>query len=153
MAQLNALGQLENTFDEYLVKKAPFQLPLNVKEALVKFVPWLALIGGIIGLAGALTVFGLGTVFGPLSMFAGPQYARSLYSTYIFSTVLLGVTAVMQLMAFGPLKARKERGWKLLYWSELIWIVASLIDFSFFNAVLGGLISLYLLFQIRSYYK
>lgn len=148
-----SLKQLEETLEEYLVKKAPFQLPTNAKEALVNFAPWLALIGGVLGLAAALTVFGLGSLLGPLALFGGPQFAGSYFSTYVFSSVLLGVTGVMELMAMGPLKARKERGWRMVYYAQLIWIASYLVQFNLINAVVGGLIGLYLLFQIKSYYK
>ena len=34
-----ALGQLEKFLEEYLVKKAPFTLPTNIKEIIVNFAP------------------------------------------------------------------------------------------------------------------
>ena len=43
--QMNAsLSKLESTLEEYLVKKAPYQLPADVKEGIVKFGPWIILI-------------------------------------------------------------------------------------------------------------
>lgn len=143
---------LDNLLDEYLVKKAPYQLPTNARQALVNAAPWLSLIFGILNVIRALSVFWIGAVFEPLAMFGGPSVAGS-YFIVAFSLILLGVTGVLNLMAFGPLKARSMRGWRLLYYSQLVWIVSELLQYNLVGALLGGLIGLYLLFQIKSYYK
>ncbi len=146
------LSGLENTLNDYLGKKAP-QLPKNVKTTLVEFMPWLALIGGILSILAGLSIFGLGTAMTGVAMFAGPTVAAEFLSVFTLSLVVLIVSGVLNLMAFGPLKAKKARGWKLLFYAELIWIVSHLLSYQFGNAVLGGLIGLYFLFQVREYYK
>src|SRR3972149_8803715 len=102
----NSLGGLETTLNDLFVKKAPFQLPKNVKEILVNFAPWLALIGGILGVIGALTVFGLGSMFGPLALYGGAPFATSYFTTFAISSVVLGVSGVINLLAFPGLKKR-----------------------------------------------
>jgi len=146
------LDQLTNTLDEYLGKKAP-QLPDNIKQTLVNFSPWLALIAGVLGVLSALTVFGIGSVFSPFALYGGPKFAGSYFSLFTFSSILLGVTGVLNLMAITPLRAKKERGWNLLFYAELIWIASYLIQFDLVNVVVGGLIGLYFLFQVRPYFK
>ena len=149
----NSLGGLETSLEDLLVKKAPFQLPKNAKEVLVNFAPWLALIGGVFALIVALAVFGLGAVFGPLSLYAGPQYAGSFFTTYAISLIVLGVSGVLDLMAFPGLRTRKIGGWRLLFYGELVWAVSKLLSFDIFGLVVGTLVGLYLLFQVREYYK
>lgn len=152
MAQ-DSLGGLENTLNDLFVKKAPFQLPKNAKETLVNFAPWLALIAGIMALLSALAVFGIGSVFGPLALYGGAAFAGSYFSTYFFSLIILGVAGVLELMAFPGLRQRSAKGWRMLFWAELVWIVSSVVSFNLVSAVLGGVIGLYLLFQVREYYK
>jgi hypothetical protein len=149
----NSLGGLETTLNDLLVKKAPFQLPKNVKDVLVSFAPWLALIGGVLGILGALAVFGLGSVFGPLALYGGAAFAGSYYTTFLVSSVVLGISGIIDLMAFPGLQKRSIKGWRLLFYGELVWAVSALVRFEFVNLILGAVISLYLLFQVREYYK
>jgi hypothetical protein len=66
-----ALKNLESTLEEYLVKKAPFQLPTNVKEIIVKFAPYLAILGVVMGIPGVLALLGAGTILAPLGLVGG----------------------------------------------------------------------------------
>jgi hypothetical protein len=130
----------------YLVTKAPFQLPDNVKEIIVKFGPWIALILMVLSLPLLLFALGLGAVLTP---FAGVGYAYS-YSYVLLFTI---VVFVLQAMALPGLFARKMSGWKLMFYAELVQIVGSLLAGSIVGALLGGLIGLYILFQVRPLYQ
>jgi hypothetical protein len=145
----NSLGGLENTFNEWFVKKAPFQLPKGLKDVVVAFVPWIALIGGVMAVLAALAIFGLGGLVAPLTMYGGAGVA----STYVFSLAVLGVAGVLELMAFPGLRKRSIQGWRLLFYAELVWAVSELINFNLVSFVLGTVIGLYFLFQIKEYYK
>ena len=132
-------------FDFYLVKKAPFQLPKEVKEFLVKFGPWIALVWLVLSLPALLVMLGIGTAFMP---FGGTMY--SVGFTYI-SVVLLAQLVLLALALPGLFK-RKMSAWRLMFYSQLIGIVSSLLMGSIFGAIIGGLIGLYILFQIRPLY-
>lgn len=132
--------------DFYLVKKAPFQVPDNVREWLVKFGPWIALVLMIVTLPLVLLAFGISTVFLP---FAGAGYAAG----FGLSTILAIVQFGLQVAALPGLFARKMSGWTLLFYAQLVWILAALLTGWIVHALLGGLISLYLLFQVRSLYR
>jgi len=54
-----SLGQLEKVLEEYLVKKAP-ALPTNLKELLVKFAPYLAIIGVVLSVPALFTALSAG---------------------------------------------------------------------------------------------
>ena len=51
--------QLEDKMEEYLVKKAPIQIPENGKKALVQWMPWIALVFGVLSLLSALGLWTL----------------------------------------------------------------------------------------------
>jgi hypothetical protein len=58
----------------------------------------------------------------------------------------------MYLMAFSPLKARKRAGWNLLYYALLLGLISNLIQLNLLAFIIGGLIGLWVLFQIREKY-
>ena len=130
----------------YLVKKAPFQLPDNVKEALVRWGPWIALVLMILALPVLLFALGLGAMLLP---FGGVGYGY----TYGYLLIFTVVTFVMQGIALPGLFARKVSGWNLMFYAELVRIVGSLLAGAVLSALVGGLIGLYLLFQVRPLYK
>lgn len=130
----------------YLVTKAPFQIPGNAREWLVKFGPWFVVIGLVLLLPATLFVLGLGAIVAP---FAGVGYAAG------FGLIGLGLIAQFALMAISlpGLFARKLSGWTMLFYSQLVSIVFSLAALHIVSAVVGGLIGLYILFQVRPLYK
>jgi hypothetical protein len=132
--------------DFYLVKKAPFQLPDGFKEFLVKFGPWIALLFLILGLPLILLALGLTAIATPFAMASG-SIGGVPWALAMLAQLLLCAAALPGLMG------RKMFGWKLLFYSQLVGMVAALLSFSFVNLIVGGLISLYLLFQIRSKYN
>ena len=131
--------------DFYLVKKAPFQLPSEVKEFLVKFGPWIALVFLVLSLPALLVMLGIGTAFMP---FGGAVY--SVGFTYL--TVVLLAQLVLLALALPGLFKRKMSAWRLIFYSELVSIAFSLLSGSILGAIIGGLIGLYILFQIRPLY-
>ena len=132
-------------FDFYLVKKAPFQLPKEVKEFLVKFGPWIALVWLVLSLPALLVMLGIGTAFMP---FGGAVYSVG----FTFVSVVLLAQLVLLGLALPGLFKRKMSAWRLMFYSQLIGIVSSLLMGSIFGAIIGGLIGLYILFQIRPLY-
>lgn len=131
--------------DFYLVKKAPFQLPDEVREFLVKFGPWIALVMLILSLPGLLVMLGVGTVLLP---FGGYAYATG----FTYLTVVLLAQLVLLGLALPGLFGRKMSAWKLLFYSQLVGIVFSLLVGAILGALIGGLIGLYILFQVRPLY-
>jgi hypothetical protein len=131
--------------DFYLVRKAPFQIPEGGKEILVKYGPWLAVIFLIISLPAVLFVLGVGTVLIP---FAGVGYA----SGFGMAAIAMIIQLVLLVAALPGLFARKMSGWRLLFYSEVVGILSSLLNYAIIGAVVGGLIGLYIIFQVREKY-
>ena len=134
------------TLDEYLVKKAPFQIPEGGKEFIVRFGPWISLVLLVLLLPFLLVALGIGTVLSP---FGGGRYATGfglVASLSIAQMVLLG-------MALPGLFARKMSGWMLLFYEQLLGFVTSVVGGSIVGGIIGTLIGLYILFQVRTKYS
>ena len=147
-------GKLEVILEEYLVEKVPFQLPKNVKEIIVKFAPYLAIIGVVMGIPGVLALLGAGTILAPLGLVGGMMTGRPFLGLgYIVSVVFLGVMILLEGLAIPGLFSRSKKAWTYLYWSALVGVLQNIISFNVGGLVIGGLISMYFLFQVKEYYK
>ena len=131
--------------DFYLVKKAPVQIPEGGKEWIVKFGPWITVVLLVLSLPLLLVALGIGTVLIP---FGGVGYA----SGFGVLTIVLIAEIGLMIAALPGLFARKMAGWRLLFYSQLISIVFNVLSGSIVWGLLFGLISLYVLFQIRPKY-
>lgn len=130
----------------YLVQKAPFQIPDGVREFLVKYGPWIMVVFMALSLPAILFALGLGTFAMP---FGGVGYAAG------FGIAAIGMIATFALnaLALPGLFARKMSGWTLLFYGELVSIATSVLQGAIISAIIGGLIGLYILFQVRGLYK
>lgn len=148
---MNYLHQLAKTLDQNYAKLP--SLPKGVNEFLVSVTPWLALIFGVLAVVSGLGAFGLLTALSPFAVVAGAgQYAF----TGLFAALVLLAQGVVEILAFPSLKARKVRGWNLMFYSLLLGVVSSVVTLSVgsvVGAVIGFLIGYYFLYQIKSYYK
>jgi hypothetical protein len=131
--------------DYYLVTKAPVQLPEPAREFIVRFGPWIALVILILSLPPLLIALGLGALLTP---FGGYYYTVG----YGYLTIFVLVQVGLLVAALPGLFARKLSGWKLLFYSQLIGLVFSLLTGAIVSGLLGALIGLYILFQVRTKY-
>lgn len=138
--------QLDKILSEYLVKKAP-ALPKDFKELLVKLAPFFAILAVIFGLPAILAVFGLGAFMTPFAWVVGARTASYwlFWAVGLFQIILSG-------MSIKPLFARSGHGWRLMYYSQLVSIVSSLGHINV-ASLFFTILSLYLLYQIKSSYK
>lgn len=143
----NPLKKLESFFEEYLVKKAPFTLPPRWKELIVKITPWANIIGFVILLPILLAVLGLYSAFSGL-FFWNPYVVGSGWITLI----LIFATAILELIAVPGLFKRSIGAWRLLFYAVLLRAVTGIFHIDL-GEIIGMVLSLYLLFQVKSYYK
>lgn len=159
------MQQIETKLDELLVKKAPFQLPESARLNLVKAMPWLTLIGGILAALGVWSLYRVVTVVDSLTTYynslgyATPLQTQSVSPLLWVSLLMLAIEAIMFFVAFPALKQRSKKGWNILYWVSLLNVAYALIYLfaemnlgSFIFSLIGSLVGLYVLFQIRSHY-
>ena len=144
------MNRLTETFDLYFAKKAPV-LPANLKTLLVQFTPWINILIVVVSIPAVLGFLGLGTMFA-YPMMGGYLMARVGFN-YTLAIIFLGITLVLRMIAIPGLMSRSKNGWNMLYYSTLLNAVYSLLSFQIVSMIIGTAISLYLLLQIREYYK
>lgn len=148
------MKQLEDTLELYLVKKAPFQLPVGVKEALVKFAPWITIVVLVITLPAVLAVIGLGGLAGVVTGMFGPFATAAYAQGLTLSIGVLIVSIVLEALAVPGLFKRSIKGWRLVFYATLVSLISVILNpFSIISGLLSTLIGLYFLFQVKSYYK
>lgn len=132
--------------DYYFVRKAPFQLPEQVREAIVKWGPWIAVILLALALPAVLFLLGIGTALVP---FGGYYYAGG----FGLAAIFLIVHVVLLIAALPGLFARKMSAWRLMFYAEVVTFVQLLLVYAIVAAVIRALIAFYILFQIRTKYS
>lgn len=132
-------------------EKAYLRLPRlgpDLRDYLVRIFPYLSLVFGLlITLASVLEL--LGTPF--ISLFSSKSSGLPVIQMLLLTNVLGVFQGILMIFASGPLKAKKERGWRLLFWSQILWLVASALSFS--SSVVLSLIVFYPIMQAKSEYK
>lgn len=144
-----ALSQLENTLEEYLVKKAPFTLPTGVKDFIVMIAPWFTLVGLILAIPAILMVFGLGAIVAPMAFLGGVKAG----TTFTVSIAISIVALVLNALALPGLFKRTKSGWNFVFYSSLVGVISNIVTFSIGGLIIGSLLGLYVLFQVKEYYK
>ena len=148
-----ALRQLEETLKFYLVKKAPFSIPKNWKELIVRFAPYLTILGIIVSVPAVFAVLGLGALVSPFTAFLGPRYALSYSFNYVLSMVALVVVIVLAAMAVPGLFRREEKAWRFLFYASLVNAVSGFLGGDWVGMIIGTLLFWYVLFQVKEYYR
>lgn len=127
-------------------------LPASVKEFIVTITPWLALIFGVLGILGSIAGLGLLTALSPFAVFSGASGVSSIGSGFLAALVWL-VSSILLVVAFPGARVRKIGGWNMLFWSEVVHFVGSIVALSIISGIIVIVIALYFLFQIKPYYK
>ncbi len=143
-AFLDFLKDVEKLGDEYLVEKAPFTIPQDIKDFIVKAAPYVTILGLIISLPAVLALLGIGVMaaFVPVAGII-----------VFFSMALTGIAFVLQAMAIKPLFARAKKGWLYTFYAGLLSFLAAILHGSIVWPIIGWLVGMYILFQVKSYYK
>jgi hypothetical protein len=142
------MDQLEKFLEELFTKKISYALPIKAKETIVKIAPWITLIVIVLSLPAIFALLGIGS----FALGIGAMSSR-----YYIGVIVLIIQVVLMIMAFPGLQKRQIKGWKMVYYSDLVSAVYALFSaYSFGDLIwslLGTCIGLYLLFQVKSYYK
>ncbi|WP_128544159.1 chromate transporter [Larkinella soli] len=139
---------LEPELAPYFTEKAPFQIPVNIREGFVKYWPIVSLVFLILAIPAILLFLGLGTALLPAS-FLGGMGTGFIYTI----TMVLSIAGfVLSVAALPGLFNRRRQGWVLSYYAQLISLATSILGISILG-IFFGLLWLLLLFQVRSYYN
>jgi hypothetical protein len=143
------IARLEAVLDEYMVKKAPFTLPLEWKEFLVQISPYLVIISVILSLQAILGITKMSTLADPLGMMRGYGWGWGA----VISLIATFFALVLQAKALPGLFKRTHEAWRLVFFASIVLCVGSLLALHFFNGLIGALIGWYILFQVKELYK
>lgn len=136
------VNQLEALLDDYMIKKAPFQIPMNGKEILAKIAPYLVILGIVMAIPATLFVL----VISPFAIFTG----GGLHIVgFLFSLAAL----VLEAIALPGLFKRTHASWRFMFYASIVSILGSLISLNLVGAALGAVIGWYILFQVKEVYK
>lgn len=142
------MKELEKMLSD-LFAKFP-SLPVNIKQVIVKIAPYLALIGIILSLPAVLAIIGLGAIGSSMMVASGAWgYAGSGTLAVAFAVI----SVVLLALSVKGLFARRLFGWQFMYYNALVGAVYSLIRVDIMSFIIGTGVSLYLLFQVKSYYR
>jgi hypothetical protein len=154
-ADVNGLiNQLEALLDEYMVKKAPFALPIGLKEFIVKVSPYLVIIFAILTLPIILAVIGFSAVVAPFAMMGAAMggYGYGWGLGAIISLVVAVVSLIVEVIAVPGLFKRTKGGWRLVFYASIISLIGNILSFNVIGGVIGAIISWYILFQVKDMY-
>ncbi|MEK9132168.1 MAG: chromate transporter [Patescibacteria group bacterium] len=143
----NPIQQLEDFLTLYLVKKAPYSIPSSARERIVTIVPWIDLVLLIVFLPLLVALLGLNFALVNFAWASGAYVP----GWGLASVIALG-TFILEILALPGLFKRKRSAWTLVFYAALLSVVGSLISFSL-GGILGGIVGLYILFQVKEYYK
>ncbi|MDO8499311.1 MAG: hypothetical protein Q7S66_01475 [bacterium] len=141
--------QIDKVLENFFTHTLP-ALPENVKAGIVKWTPWFDLLMMIFLLPILLFALGLGTVLAPFAILGGGYYGGGFY---VVSLIVSIVAVILQLIALPGLFHRTQSGWKYAFYAVWVHFVYRLFDYNIVGAIVGTGVSLYVLYQIRSYYK
>jgi len=131
----------------YFVKKAP-ALPDGIKDVIVSISPWIAVVLLIFTLPAILILVGLSALI-PFVLVGGATSGFG-YFVGIIGAIL---SLILYIMAIPGLFSRSKNGWKFIYYSNLVSFVLSVASLQIISAIVGFIIGMYFLFQVRTYYK
>ena len=142
------IAQLE----PYFTKKAPWQIPASGREWIVNYAWIISLVLAILLVP---TMLGFLTLFGILGAVAGVVYAVS--PLYWLSAIALVIQFIFLVASIAGLKNKSySKGWKIVFYGQIFGFAYGLLYFSIgslVSGVIGLAIGLYVLFQIKSYFK
>ena len=139
--------------EPYFTTKAPWQLPVKAREWIVNYAWIFSLVLAVLlvpAMIGLLTLFGyVGVVAGAVGVAVSPLYW--------LAAVALVIQFIFLVVSIPGLKSKSySKGWKIVLYGEVIGVIYSLFYFTIGNLISGLIsltISLYILFQVKSYYK
>ena len=137
-------------FDKWLegVFKQTPKLPDGFRKFLVDVAPWLALLGGVMGIFGLLSALSLGGFVGGMAYAFGYRFGV----WYWLNLVVLLAMTIVDFKAYKPLKERKMEGWKLMWYVSVFGLIQSVVVLNPMSVVMSA-VGFYLLYQVRGMYK
>lgn len=142
------LKQVENWLFG-LYQKVPWHLPAKAREFIVHFGPWITLVIMVLSVPALLLALGVTAVFAPVAVMYGARIGGSFFLGGLVSLLAF----LLAVIALPGLFKRELKAWQLVYYSVLVSAVADVLMVNLGGFIIGTALSLYVLFEIKSYYK
>lgn len=119
----------------------------EIRDFIVKVLPFIAVVAGVI-ITFSSVVDLVGTpVLNALTQGGG----ATIFQKLMIVNVIGVVEGIFMITAFRGLRKRRKSGWRLILWSQILFIISALMSFS--PSFLLGFIFLYPLFEVRENYR
>ena len=142
------MDSIISQLDLYFGKKAP-QLPAGVKEAIVKYSPYLIIISLVFLAISLVSLLGIVTGYGGLIV-AGLVGGM----TRIWISLIVAIIAgIIQLMALPGLFKRASKSWTLLLYAQVVMLIGNILSTDIVGFIISAVVGFYILFQIRALYN
>lgn len=140
--------KLKNQLEIVFFKSLP-TLSKNIKHIIVLLLPYLAIISVVLFLSTILAIFRFGAISLPTTDIKVIKY----FTNFFLSTILIITNTIVTALAIPGLFVRTYRGWQFMFVSTLLGAISNLISLNLGSLIIGATVGLYLLFQVKSYYK
>jgi len=147
------INEADKFFEDIYIKKAPFAIPEDWKEIIVKIVPYLNVLGIILALAAVPVLLGLGTLGVMMGTISGATLNPLTNIGGILAAVFSLGGIVLSVMAAQGLFKRKASAWKLIFYSTLLSVVQSVLTLNITGLAMIFIVSMFILYQIKSKYS
>jgi hypothetical protein len=139
-----------DAYAEQLRAKLP-AAPVGLVDGYVRFMPWIAIVFGVLGVLVSLAGLGLGAILGPIAMLGGVSGMQAGLAVLAAAAIGLVGSALEVVGGYLMLK-RSLTGWWLLALGLIIGAVSALLNFSIFGVLLNLLIG-YIHLQAKPRYS
>ncbi len=146
------LNEADKFFEDIYIKKAPFNIPENWKEIIVKVAPYLNILGIIMALMALPVLLGFGALSSMLGVASGAALNPLNNIFGILTLVFTLASLVLSIMAAQGLFKRKASAWKLLFYNSLLNAVQSVLMLNITGLVVTFIIGFYVLYQVKAKY-
>jgi hypothetical protein len=146
------INEADKFFEDIYIKKAPFTIPEDWKEMIVKITPYLNILGIVMAIAAIPVLLGIGT----LSVMFGAMSGATLNPLSNIGGILAAAFSlggiVLSVMAAQGLFKRKASAWKLVFYGSLLSVVQSVLTLNIAGLAMTFIVGMYILYQIKSKY-
>ncbi len=140
------LGDVEHKLEKFFAK-APFHIPEKWRHTIAKVSPWITLIVLILALPLILGALGLSIIAAPAIFASGHSYGAAFWIGW----VIILASLILEAVALPQLFKLKIGGWRLVFWAYLLLVVSHIVTLDIVSLI-GDVIGLYILFEIKNQY-
>ena len=133
-------------FLDSIYSKLP-EFSTEIKQFIVRVLPFIAVVAGIV-ITFSSVVDLIGTPFLSAVSTTG---GATIFQRLMIVNILGLIEGIILIVSFYGLRKKQRIGWRLVFWSQVVFILSALLSFS--PSFILGFLFFYPLFQIRHSYR